>query len=117
MTSFFLLLPFLLWVFFLAVMHLRDVRNAGGLEGPAKHVGLAVLAVGYVLDVLAQIVWASPWFWELPPRRGKFPWFEPTVSDRTKRWAAYPGDGWRERSARWLRRVMLAPFDKSGAHN
>lgn len=112
-----LTLPFWLWVFFLAVMQLRDARDAGRLRGWAKGPAVLVLAVGYSLDVLAQVTWASLWFRELPPRRGRFPWFEPTISDRTKRWAAMPDDSFRRRSARELRAVMLAPFDKTGGHD
>lgn len=109
--------PLWLWVFFLAVMHLRDARDDGTLTGPVVGPAYLVLAIGYALDVFVQLVWACVWFRELPPRHDRFPWFEATVSHRTRRWAAREGTEYRVTSARYLRRVFLAGFDRTGGHD
>lgn len=110
--------PFWLWVFFLAVMHLRDVRDAGLLTGHVVGPAYAVLAVGYILDAFVNLLWGCVWFRELPPRQAKFPYFEPTVSHRTRRWAAKDdADDYRVSSSRYLRRVFLARFDRTGGHD
>jgi hypothetical protein len=107
----------LLWVFFLAVMHLRDAKDDGQLTGPIVGPAYLVLAVGYMLDVLVQFTWASAWFRELPPRRAGFPWLELTVSTRTKRWAATEANTFNKRTSVALRKHALSRFDRTGRHS
>lgn len=107
---------FLLWVYFLAVMKLRDIRDAGKLVGPTKYPALAVLGVGYALDAIVNTVPMTLLFWELPQwqrgANGKREW---TVSDRTKRLKL--AGGWRGRLSAWLRTHFLAKADTSGGHD
>ena len=135
LTCWSVLLGFSLFVFFAAVMALRDARDRGVLVGPVKRVGYVVLAIGYALDCLAQLTIASVMFGELPPRWWfrpgwtltlwgrtlRFDWlvlpaFESTVSARTKR-LKLTGTGWRQARAIWWRTNILGPLDSSGAHS
>lgn len=109
--------PFWLWVFFLAVMHLRDAHDDGLLVGKVKYPAYVVLAVGYAFDVFTQLTWGIAWFRELPPKQEKFPYFEPTISHRTKRWAAMPDDSFNRRTSISLRKHMLSRFDRTGGHS
>lgn len=107
---------FLLWVFFLAVMKLRDIRDAGQLVGPIRYPGFAALAIGYLLDAIVNVIPVSLIVLELPQwqrgANGKREW---TVSDRTYRLKL--AGGWRGRLSAWLRTHFLAKADKSGGHD
>lgn len=126
---------FMLFVFFAAVMCLRDARDRGTLVGPVKHLGYIVLALGYTLDFLVQVTIAVALFAELPPRwwftpdwtfklagrTVRFDWLrlpaiESTVSARTKR-LKLTGTGWRQARAIWWRTHVLGPLDSSGGHS
>lgn len=96
-----------LWVLFLAVMNLKQARDAGKLHKAAFAFGVPVLVVGYALDVFVQMTVAVVIFAELPR--------ELTVSGRVNR-LIESGGGWRKREAEWFRDVLLAPFDQSGGH-
>lgn len=92
-----------LWVLFLAVMKLRDARDAGTLRArtPAYCLGLFVLAIGYAVDALVNLTGATLLFLELPR--------ELTVTARCKRLSPLPT--WRGAVARWLCDTLLHPFD------
>mgnify|MGYP006915280875 CR=1 FL=1 len=106
--AFYALLAFwVLWVLFLAVMNLAQVRAEGKLHGFARWAGYTVLAVGLVVDLIVQVLAASLLWLELPR--------EWTVSERVARLCQH-GSGWRLRLALWFRRTLLAPFDRSGGH-
>lgn len=98
---------YLLWVFFLAVMQIRDARDRGSLTPWGIRFGYMVLVPGYLLDFLVQVTIAIPLFWGLPR--------ELTVSARVKRLVA-TGTGWPRRCAMWFRTHMLKPFDRTGGH-
>ena len=102
-----LLATWLLWVFFLAVMHLQEARNAGRLTTWNTRIGYSVLFVGYLLDFIVNMTFAVLLFLELPR--------ETTVSARIERLVLY-GTGWRQTVAIWVRRTLLATFDPSGRH-
>ena len=51
--------PWLLWVFYAAVMRLKQVRDAGGLSRAQKVFGYLTLFVGLVLDAIVNLVIAS----------------------------------------------------------
>lgn len=95
-----------LWVFFLAVMHLQERRDAGTLGPVAYRLGVPILVVGYALDFIVNVGPCTLLFIE-PPR-------ETTVTARLKRHA--PDNTWRGRVARWLARHLLDAFDPSGRH-
>ncbi|OYZ03513.1 MAG: hypothetical protein B7Y42_00610 [Polaromonas sp. 28-63-22] len=126
---------FMLFVFFAAVMSLRDARNRGQLTAALKLFGYPTLAIGYTLDFMAQMTLAVAIFAELPPRRWftptwsfkvlgrtfdfgwlRLPAVESTVSERTKR-LQLTGTGWRQARAIWWRTNVLGPLDTSGGHS
>lgn len=95
-----------LWVHFVAVMHLKRMRDAGQLTTAQKFIGYPVLAIGLVLDIALQII-ITALFLELPR--------ELTVSGRL--WRLSNGvDGWRKRIATHIRVGLLDSADPSGVH-
>lgn len=95
-----------LWVHFLAIMHLQEVRDAGRLGPIAYRIGAVTLIYGYALDFAVNVVVMSVVMLE-PPR-------ETTVTARLKRHASR--DTWRGDVARYLARHLLDAFDPSGRH-
>jgi len=102
------LLLWLLWVFYLAVMNLQRVHKAGKLGRVALVLGVPVLVVGFVLDVLANLVIFTVLLLELPR------WGEWTVTARLQRHHA--GTSWRARVAQWFETELLGSFDPKGTH-
>ena len=97
---------YLLWVHFVAIMHLKHMRDAGQLTTAQKAIGYPALAIGLVLDLFVQII-ISVLFLELPRER--------TVSGRL--WRLSNGaSGWRQRLALRLRVALLDSADPSGVH-
>ena len=97
---------YMLWVHFVAIMHLKHMREDGLLTPAQKVLGYTALAIGLVLDLFAQIL-ISLVFRELPR--------EWTVSGRLWRLSNGP-DGWRERLALRLRTALLDSADPKGIH-
>ena len=102
-----LLAFWLLWVLFLATMNLAQAKSEGKLKSFALWAGYTVLAVGLLVDFIVQITVATVLWLELPR--------ELTVSGRVER-LCREGHGYRLALAMWFRRVLLAPFDRSGGH-
>lgn len=102
-----LLSVYALWIFYIAVMHLKRCRDAGTLSRPALYLGYPVLLVGYLLDVFVQMVPATVLFLDLPR--------EFTLTDRLRRYIAGP-EGWRETVAVWMCSHLLNTFDPDGRH-
>jgi len=100
------LVSYLLWVHFVAVMHLMHMRNDGLLTPAQKAIGYSALAVGLVLDVALQGI-ITVLFLELPRE-----WL---VSGRLWRLSNGP-EGWRRRLALALRVGLLDSADPSGMH-
>lgn len=98
---------FALWVFFLAVMALKGARDTGKLTTPAKFLGYPILAIGYVLDIVANLTVMSILLLELPE--------EFVVTDRVTR-HVQNSDGFRYQISKWLCTNLLDPFDPSGCH-
>jgi hypothetical protein len=101
-----LVAPYVLWVFYLAVMSLKHAQDAGLLTRTAKVLGYPVLIVGYLLDCAVNALVLSVLLVELPR--------ELTVTARLKRHNQY-STGWRKAVARWAE-PLLDPFDPSGDH-
>jgi len=101
-------LVWFLWVFYLAVMNLKRVRNAGKLGRVALVLGMPALVVGYVLDVLANVLVFTVLLLERPR------WGEWTVSARLER--HHGGTSWRARIAQWFETELLGPYDPAGYH-
>lgn len=100
--------PWLLWVFYAAVMRLKQVRDAGGLSRAQKVFGYLTLFVGLLLDAVVNLVLASLVFAERPR--------EWTLSGRLWRLSNDAGAGWRRRLALALRVTLLDSIDPSGVH-
>lgn len=100
------LLIWLLWVFFVAVMHLKELRDAGTLTRAQKAFGYPALAIGLALDVLVNATVATALFVELPRE-----WL---LSGRL--WRLSHGDGWRAKLATAIRSQLLDSADPSGLH-
>ncbi|MGQ3001301.1 MAG: hypothetical protein ACT6UH_00705 [Hydrogenophaga sp.] len=103
------LLLWLLWIFYLAVMNLQRVHMAGKLGRVALILGVPALVVGFVLDLLANLVIFTVLLGELPR------WGEWTVTARLKRHLA-TSSGYRLAVAHWFETELLAEFDHKGYH-
>ena len=88
-------------------MNLKQSYDSGKLHGFALAAGRTVLAVGLLVDFAVQMTVATVLWLELPR--------EATVSARVAR-LCESGHGYRKDLALWFRRVLLAPFDRSGSH-
>ena len=98
----------LLWVFYVAVMRLKQVREAGQLTTAMKAFGYPLLVVGLVLDFAVNAVFGSLILLELPK--------EWTLSARLWRWSNDPYGGWRRKLATAVRVGLLDNVDPSGVH-
>lgn len=99
--------PWILWVFFVAVMRLKQVRDAGALTLAMKVFGYPALAIGLLFDLLVNVTIAWAVFAELPR--------EATVSARLTR-LSETGEGWRRRWAIAIRTSLLDAIDPAGVH-
>lgn len=95
-----------LWVFYLAVMNLKRVRDAGKLSPWALRFGYPVLFIGYVLDVLVNWFVVTLLLLEFPQ--------ETTVTARLKRHNR-DSAGWRKAVVQFFE-PLLDPFDPDGNH-
>ena len=101
-----LLCVYLLWVHYVAVMRLMQVRDAGHLTAAKKAIGYPALLVGLLLDLIVNTVVATLIFIELPR--------EWTVSARLTRHSE--STGWRQRVAVAIRTALLDNIDPNGVH-
>ncbi|PZO17620.1 MAG: hypothetical protein DCF26_09330 [Burkholderiales bacterium] len=109
------LLLWLLWVFYLAAMNLKRAKTAGTLSKVALGLGVTVMLVGYLLDVLANLVVFTVLLCELPK------WGEWTVTARLGRHLRAPESGawlvrYRRAVAHWFESDLLGDFDPDGSH-
>jgi hypothetical protein len=95
-----------LWVFYIAVMGLKRVRDTIGLSPWALRFGYPILIVGYVLDVFVNWFVFTIVMLEIPK--------ELTVSSRLKR-HNQESTGWRLKIVKFIE-PLLDPFDLSGDH-
>ncbi len=102
-----LLLVYALWLFYLAVMNLRQAKLTGNLSKVALVFGTPLLFLGLLLDFLANVLVFTVIFLDLPR--------ETLVTDRLKRYSKGP-DGWRKRLTVWFAEHLLDDFDPSGKH-
>ena len=93
-----------LWVFYLAVMNLRQAK--GKLSKAVLVIALPILGIAYAIDVLVNVLLATILFVDLPR--------EWTFSNRLERYL--DGSDWRAAAALWIAVHMLDPFDPSGSH-
>ena len=94
---------YLLWIFYLAVMNLKRVRDDGKLHGIAFALGMPVLIVGLILDTFVNCVVMTVVFLEFPK--------ETLGTSRLKRhWETAP-DSWRGKFSRRFSNILLDEFD------
>lgn len=98
----------LLWVFYVAVMRLKQVRAAGQLTLAMKVFGYPALAIGLLLDLFVNVVVASAVLAEVPK--------ELTLSSRLWRLSNDDSAGWRQKVALAVRVGLLDAVDPSGIH-
>lgn len=91
-----------LWVYYVAVMHLKKIRDTTGLGPEVKTLGTLALIEGYLLDAFINIFVLSFILLEIPR--------EWTVSERLERHFLRP-DGWRMGIVLWFDKI-LNPFDE-----
>lgn len=98
-----------LWVLYLAVMRLQQVRDAGRFPAEAAPIAKCILGCGLFVDFAYNMTWATVLFLDVP--------CEMLVTRRLERYR-YGHDiaAWRRRLTEWFSRVMLDPFDPSGLH-
>lgn len=96
---------YILWFFYLAIMNLKRAQESGKLNKTATCMGAPLLFIGYILDILVNMLLTVP-FLELP--------HEFTVSNRLKRHIRH-SIGWRKSLACFFI-PLLDPFDPSGKH-
>lgn len=107
LLAFHLVSPWVLWIIYAAIMNLKRVRDAAGLNTAQKVFGYPALFLGYVLDAYVNLVWASILFGSLPR--------EWTLSERLWR-LSNEGTGRQKRWALAVRQALLDALDPSGIH-
>lgn len=96
-----------LFTHFLAVMHLKDMRDAGKLTRAQEILGYHILFKGLVIDLVYHLIVGTVLFLDLP-REG-------TLSGRL--WRLSTGKpGWRQRLALPIRQKLLDSADARGIH-
>lgn len=109
-------LIYITWVFFLAVMRLREMRDAGKLGWNASHIlcvsAYLVLGVGLVLDALVNFFVCTVVLLELPQ--------EALTTTRLNRWYHSTDTSWYTMNVRkkFVRfgQIMLDAADTDGQH-
>jgi len=93
------------FIFYLAILKLRDVLASGLLEQLHVSVRLTayfILSVGLLLDTMLNWIFLSVTFLELPRE---------FLSTKRVIRHKYTGPGWRQSQAYWWCMNWLAPFD------
>lgn len=97
-------------VYFIAIMKLRDMRDAGQITGILKWFGYFNLFIGLLLDVLVNLFPATLIFWEWPR------WGEWLTTARLSRIIKTGDVNWRYSVAMWFCRELLSKFDSTKHH-
>lgn len=100
-----------LWLYFVAAMRLKMVRDAGKLSHGQRIFGYSVLFEGLLIDLVFHLTFGTLVFLEIPP------WGEWTLSARLWRLSnSLPS--WRQRLALYFRVKLLDSMDPSpeGVH-
>lgn len=95
------------WAIYVLVMGIYRAHLAKRLTPVTLALSLPFVALGYVMDVLANVTIASVVFIETPR--------EMLVTDRLKRHIEQ-GNGWRQSLASYICDNLLDVFDPSGNH-
>ena len=103
----YLIAPYALWIFYLAIMSLSRAKQEGTISRIALLLGYPILLIGVVLDFIVNLIIMSLLFLE-PPK-------ELLVTKRLTR-HVQKGKGWRQKLAYWICHHLLNAFDPSGDH-
>lgn len=109
-------LIFITWIFFLAIMRLREMRDAGKLAWKVSPIlcvsAYLALAIGLVLDALVNWIICTVVLFEFPK--------EVLTTTRLNRWYHSTDTSWYTRNVRmwWVRfgQIMLDAADTDGQH-
>lgn len=104
------------WIYFLAIMRLREMRDAGKMDYSVSPVlfilGRVALVIGLVMDVLVNFLVATPVLMEFPK--------ELLTTARLNRWYHSTDTSWYTRNVRlrFVRfgQIMLDAADTTGQH-
>lgn len=102
-TLFYILLMFITWTFFLAVMHLREIRDSQGFTKVNIIPAYTVLVIGLILDFALMLFMCIPLL-DLPR--------EMLLTGKLKR-LIKEDMGWRGDVAEFLCKHFLVPADKN----
>lgn len=94
------------WTRYLAIMALYRAERAGKLTKWARIFGAPLLAYGYLIDFLGNML-VCALFFDIPR--------ELLITSRLQRYVDKP-DGRRRRMAIWFAEQLLDPFDPKGYH-
>lgn len=97
------------WFLYVLVMGLYRAHLNRTLTPTAKVLGFPAVAIGYVVDLLANWFIATPIFLEPPKRPLEL------VTDRLSRYINIEA-GYRFRWAQWICGQLLDPLDPTGRH-
>lgn len=100
--------PWLLWALYVMVMGIYRAKLDDRLTPLTTIMAAPWIALGYVVDVLVNVTFASLIFLE-PPH-------ELLVTSRLHRHIEASSGGWRHRLAKWICSQMLDVFDPTGQH-
>ena len=103
-----IMLPPALWVFYLAVMSLMIARNEKRLTSDGLKFGKWVLAIGYVIDLLCNVLTVTLLVLALPR--------ELTVTSRIQKLVDQPNNSYQKRLALWVAAHLLNPFSGAKPH-
>lgn len=95
------------WGMYVLVMGIYRAHLSKRLKGFVRILSFPFVVIGFLMDVLANLILASIIFVE-PPR-------ELLVTGRLKR-LIKEGDGWRRRLAKFICDHLLDVFDPNGDH-
>jgi hypothetical protein len=96
----------LLYIFYSAVMHFKEARDAGVMGWPMKTLAYPALFIGLALDAFVNLTVCTVLLMEIPR--------ELLVTSRLSRHKK--GEGWRAKLAGWVCTHLLDALDPSGCH-
>lgn len=98
------------WLLYVVAMGLKAARDTNKLTPAIKVMGYPAFAVGWLVDLVLNLIVCTLLFWDLPRE-----WMITSRLQRYKydpRWAG----GKRAAVASWMCSQMLDPMDPSGCH-
>jgi hypothetical protein len=108
LLAYYLLSPFILYIFFRIVMKFKGWLKDGKLNEFTYGIGMCFLFVGWTIDFFVNVTHASLIFWK-PPK-------ELTVTHRLRKVREDYEDGWMKTLAIKIMK-HLAKHDKWGGHD